>query len=242
MLNDVDASAVYLFYTNRPNYHQYTLLQVATGTQIPAAKSKVSNSSHYYHYLHTSLLTGSFPLSQDVQTLYKQKLLLGIESTRGGLIICAFWKSPERPSGLRPSALFNNHFQCINYQQVVIIGQLLFHRPKSQQRRLTLVSVNRKMASRKRKETGGWEKLKQKKAMSLEEDASKCRKLTELFGSSATASSSSNVDVSQSILSENQVDIQPDYHMLMVVMMRGRQLREFHWRRRSSCLDFGFAV
>jgi len=33
-----------------------------------------------------------------------------------------------------------------------------------------LVSVNRKMASRKRKEKGGWEKLKQKKAKSLEED------------------------------------------------------------------------
>ena len=58
---------------------------------------------------------------------------------------------------------------------------------------------------------GGCEKLKQKKAKSLEEDASKCRKLRELFGSSATASSSSsNVDVGQSILSENQVDIQPD--------------------------------
>ena len=66
------------------------------------------------------------------------------------------------------------------------------------------------MASRKRKENGGWEKLKQKKAKSLEEDASKCRKLTELFGSSATASSSTNVDVGQSMLSENQVDIQPD--------------------------------
>ena len=62
MLNGSDASAVYLLYTNRPNYHQYTLLQVATGTQIPAAKSEVKNSSHYYHCLHTSLLTGTFPL------------------------------------------------------------------------------------------------------------------------------------------------------------------------------------
>ena len=78
----MDASAIYLLYTNRPNYHQYTLLQVATGTQIPAAKSKVINSSNYYPYLHTSLLTGTFPLSQDVRTLDKQKLLVGIESTK----------------------------------------------------------------------------------------------------------------------------------------------------------------
>jgi len=67
MWNGLDASAVFLFYTNRPNYHQYSLLQVATGTQIPAAKSEVSNSSHYHHYLHTLLLTGTFPLSQDVE-------------------------------------------------------------------------------------------------------------------------------------------------------------------------------
>jgi len=59
------------------------------------------------------------------------------------------------------------------------------------------------MASRKRKEKAGWEKFKQKEAKSLEEVASKCRKLTELFVSSATASSSSNVDDGQSILSEN---------------------------------------
>ena len=58
-------SAVHLFCTNRPNYHQYTLLQVATGTQIPAAKSEVNNSSHYYLYLkyfvahrHISSITG----------------------------------------------------------------------------------------------------------------------------------------------------------------------------------------
>ena len=70
---------------------------------------------------------------------------------RGGLVICASWKSPEWPSGLRLSTLFNNkNFHFINYQQVALIGQPLFHRPKSQQRRLTLVSVNRKMASRKR--------------------------------------------------------------------------------------------
>ena len=60
MWNGLDASAVYLFYTNRPNYHQYTLLQVATGTQIPAVKSEVSNSSHYYHYLHTSCSQAHF--------------------------------------------------------------------------------------------------------------------------------------------------------------------------------------
>ena len=105
---------------------------------------------------------------------------------------------------------------------MALIGQSLFHRPKSQQRRLTLVSVNRKMASRKLKEK------KLKKAKSLEEDASKCKKLTELFGSSATASSSSNVDVGQSMLSENQVDFQP------AISYSPMQIRLFTFKRNKS--------
>ena len=41
-------------------------------------------------------------------------LILWLRSTttavsRGGLVIGVFWKSPERPSGLRSSALFNNY-------------------------------------------------------------------------------------------------------------------------------------
>lgn len=51
------------------------------------------------------------------------------------------------------------------------------------------------MVGRKRKEKGGWQKLKEKKTKLLENDASKCRKLTELFdrggGASAAAASSS---------------------------------------------------
>ncbi|KAM4524492.1 uncharacterized protein PAE49_000786 isoform 3-T3 [Odontesthes bonariensis] len=56
--------------------------QVATGTENPAGKSEVSNSSHYHHCLHTSLLTGTFRVSQDIRTQYKRKLQLGIESTQ----------------------------------------------------------------------------------------------------------------------------------------------------------------
>jgi len=78
------------------------------------------------------------------------------------------------------------------------------------------------MASRKLKEK------KLKKAKSLEEDASKCKKLTELFGSSATASSSSNVDVGQSMLSENQVDFQP------AISYSPMQIRLFTFKRNKS--------
>ena len=69
------------------------------------------------------------------------------------------------------------------------------------------------MAGRKRKEKGGWQKLKEKKTKLLENDASKCRKLTELFdragGASAAAASSSRsptVDVELAGSSEHDAD------------------------------------
>lgn len=69
----MDVSAVYLNLI----HHQHTLLQFATGPKFQ--QQRVSNFSHYNHYLHTLLLTGTFALSQGVRTLYKGKLLLVLE-------------------------------------------------------------------------------------------------------------------------------------------------------------------
>lgn len=65
------------------------------------------------------------------------------------------------------------------------------------------------------KEKEGWKKLKEMKAKSLKNYASKCKKPTELFDCSSTASSSSNVDQntkSPSKSVEDQVKNEPVEH------------------------------
>jgi len=87
------------------------------------------------------------------------------------------------------------------------------------------VSVNRK-------EKGGWEKLKQKKAKSLEEDASKCRNSQSFLAAVQLQAAAVMLMSAKAFYLRTRWTSNLTNHMLMVVMMRGRQLREFHRRRR----------
>ena len=64
------------------------------------------------------------------------------------------------------------------------------------------------MAGRKHKEEGGWQKLKEKKTKFLESEASKCKKLTELFGrgGGTSVASSRRPDVEESEIEISKSD------------------------------------
>ena len=89
-------------------------------------------------------------------------------------VLCTYTQSPERPSlymAYRPM-WFIRTIEGQNHN--------LLRGEKVPNLKQTHKEEGKKMSGRKRKK-GGWEKSKEKRAKSLEAEASKCKTLTELF-------------------------------------------------------------